>query len=153
MAATSNESITPFAGTASIGGVALAGAVAVDTINTTTQAVVKNGIRPSLINQDPRFEAGGVFAPNAGQTVSITASDTALLSTRTGSVSVGSVGAGAAIDVGAIRNRTVAEIGTQTQITAVGNVSVTTQANRTIDSVVVAFSGGLSRRFPAPFRC
>ena len=142
VSATSNESLTPFAGAATIGAIALAGAVAVDTINTTTQAVVENGVGPSLINQDPRFLAGGTFVPSSAQTVSITASDTALLSGRTGSVSVGGVGAGAAVDVGAIRNRTVAEVGAQTQIAAVGNVSITTQANRTIDSVVVAFSGG-----------
>ena len=144
VAAVGNESITPFTGTGSLGAVALAGAVAADTIDTTTQAVIENGVRPSLINQDPRFQAGGAFAANSAQTVSVTANDTALLDARTGSVSVGADGAGAAIDVGAIRNRTVAEVGTQTVIAAVGNVSVTSQANHTIDSVVVAFSGGLA---------
>jgi len=142
VAATSNETIAPFAGAAVVGAVALAGAVSVDTINTTTQAIVGNGSRPSLLNQDSRFQQGGTFAPGSGQTVSITASDSALLSGQIGSVSVGAVGAGAAIDVGAIRNRTVAEVGPQTQIAAAGNVTVTSGANRTIDSTVIAFSGG-----------
>ncbi len=67
--ATSNESIAPFVGTGSLGGVALAGAVAVDTITTTTQALVENGSRPALINQDSRFQPGGVYGGASTKTL------------------------------------------------------------------------------------
>ena len=118
VAATSNESITPLTGTGSLGVAALAGAVTVNTIQTTTQAVIASGSRPSLINLGfVRFQAGGVFDPrfNLGfiqalndlQTVNVTANDTAVINAHTGSVAIGIVGAGASVDVSAIRNRTV----------------------------------------------
>ena len=143
VAATSNESIAPFVGTGSLGAVALAGAVAVDSITTTTQALVENGTRPALINQDPRFQKGGAFIPGIFQQVIISASDTALLNGHTGTAALGGVGIGASVDVGAIRNRTVAAVGADTQIYATGSVDVETTANRTIDSLVVAFTGGV----------
>ena len=98
VAATSNESITPFTGTASVGAVALAGAVAVDTIDTTTQALVANGTRPSLINQEAGYQPVGLLAPLSDRQYygQRHGPDHA----RTGSVSVGAVGAGAAIEVG-----------------------------------------------------
>ncbi len=143
IAATSNESIAPFVGTGSLGGVALAGAVAVDTITTTTQALVEDGSRPALINQDPSWQKGGAYAFSYFQQVIISASDTALLNGHTGTAAIGAVGVGASVDVGAIRNRTVAAVGNDSQIYSLDNVEIESNANRTIDSLVVAFTGGV----------
>ena len=133
--ATSIEAINPYTGTISAAAIALAGAVSVDTIQTTTEADVENGTSPAILDQDGGAQSGGV---------TISASDFVTLNGRTGSVAAGAVGAGAAIDVGAVRNRTVAQVFPQTQITSLGAVNVTATSNRTIDSEVVSFSGGVA---------
>ncbi len=143
--ATSNESLTPLVMTGGVGGAALAGSVAVNNIQTTTEAIVQNGTRNALINQDSRFQAGGSFNPGSGQSVSVTANDTAALDGKTGTASLGAAaGIGASVDVGAVRNRTVAAVGVQSRITAVGDVAVRTNASRSIDSFVIAFAGGIA---------
>src|SRR5262245_59777687 len=141
--ADSDEKISPLVGTGSLGIVALAGAVTVDTIETTTEAFTMTDGVPTLINQDPKFQKGGAYAPGSGQTVTIKADDTASISGNTGTVAGGGAGIGASIDVGAIRNRTVAEVGVKTKIDAVGNVNVLAHADRELSSNVVAFTGGL----------
>jgi RTX calcium-binding nonapeptide repeat (4 copies) len=141
--ADSDEKISPLVGTGSIGLVALAGAVTVDTIETTTEALTKADVVPTLINQNQKFQKGGAYAPGGGQSVTIKADDTANITGNTGTIAGGGAGIGASIDVGAIRNRTVAQVGTKTQIDAVGNVNVLAHADRDMTSNVVAFTGGL----------
>ena len=131
--ATSIDAINPYTGTISAAAIALAGAVSVDTIQTTTEADVENGTSPAILDQDGGPQSGGV---------TISATDQADLSAKTGSVSAGAVGVGASIDVGAIRNRTVAQVGPQTRITSSAGVNVTATSNRSIASDVVAFAGG-----------
>src|SRR5262245_14055907 len=143
ISADSDEKISPLVGTGSLGAIALAGAVTVDTIETTTEAFTKTDVVPTLINQNPKFQKGGAYAPGTGQSVTIKADDTANITGNTGTVAGGGAGFGASIDIGAIRNRTVAQAGTKTKIDAVGNVSVTAHADRDMTSNVVAFTGGL----------
>ena len=131
--AISSEAIDPYTGTLSAAAIALAGAVSVDTIQTTTEADIENGTSRSILDADGGPQSGGV---------TVSANDTANLSAHTGSVSVGAIGAGVSIDVGAIRNRTVAQVGPQTQIISTAGVSVTATSNRSIASGVVSFTGG-----------
>src|SRR5439155_14748720 len=114
--ANSDEALAALVGTAAGGAVGVAGTVVVSTVETTTEAFVGSGARATLINQDPRFQSGGAFAPGAGQTVRIEADDTARLDDQSGALAGGAVGVGASIDVSAVRNRTVASVGQATQI-------------------------------------
>ncbi len=140
--ADSDESITTAASSDGIGLVSLAGSVAVNTIETTTEAFVLTGNSPnavpSAINQ--------IGLPGDGtsaQTVTIAANDTAAISTDLGTVGAGLAAAGASVDLSAIRNRAVAEVGQQTKIAAGGDVTVDAVSDHSMTSNVKAFGGGL----------
>lgn len=141
--ADSDESITTTVGTGAVGTGGLAGGVTVNTIETTTEANVVAGGRASHLNQDARFQAGGAFGPGSGQSVTIEADDRAAITSTSGTLGAGLVGIGATIDVGAIRNRVVAIVGTQSRIHATGNVTIEALAQQDIDSTTVAVAGGL----------
>jgi hypothetical protein len=67
--------------------------------------------------KDVNIEAASIgvsVSADVAVTGAVGVNDTAVINAHTGSVSIGIVGAGAAIDVSAIRNRTVAEVGAQT---------------------------------------
>ena len=140
--ADSDESITTAASSDSIGLGAMAGSVAVNTIETTTEALLLTGnspnALPSAINQ--------IGLPGDGtsaQSVTIAANDTAAISTDLGTVGAGLAAAGASVDLNAIRNRTVAEVGNQTKINAGGDVTVDAVSDHSLHSNVQAFGGGL----------
>ena len=140
--ADSDEDLDVLSGTRQIGGFALAGTVSVNRMETTTEAIVQNGSRASLFNQDSRYQLGGAFAPNSTQTIRIEANDTANLDGITGTLAGGGAGFGASVDVGSVRNRTVAIIGVQTRMNAVGDVSLLSNGDKSLYSDVVAFAGG-----------
>lgn len=145
--ADSDESITTDVATGAIGGVAgMGGSVTVNAIGVTTEALVDSfGGRSSQINQDARFQAGGIFLPGAGQHVTISVDDTASIRNWGGSVSGGILGAvGATVDVGSIKNRTVARVGQQSQVYGRGNFALTANSDRLMSSTVKAYSGGFA---------
>ncbi|HEY1378701.1 MAG TPA: hypothetical protein VGF55_18020, partial [Gemmataceae bacterium] len=142
VSADSNESLSALVGTAAGGVAAVAGNVVVSTVETTTEAFVGSGARAALINQDPRFQAGGAFAPGAGQTVQVEADDTARLDDRSGALAGGLAGVGASIDVSAVRNRAVASVGSGARISAAGDVSVLAGSDRGLSSFVLSVAGG-----------
>ena len=74
VAADSDEFLDALTGTVGAG-VGLAGAVVVNTIETTTEALIQTGTTTSQINQDPRFQSGGQFVPGSGQRVFDVATD------------------------------------------------------------------------------
>ncbi|MCI0584260.1 MAG: hypothetical protein L0227_15470, partial [Chloroflexi bacterium] len=142
--ADSDEAIDTLVGTAAGGAIALAGAVSVNTIETTTEALTRTTSgRDTLINQDAAFQPGGTFNPGSGQSVRVEADDAARIGARGGSLAGGVFGAGVSVDVGAIRNRTVAEIDDDTLVFAQGNIDVLAVEDRDVESTVVAGSGGV----------
>src|SRR5262249_9349699 len=130
--------------TAAGGGGGLAGAVSVNTIEATTEALTATfGTRDTLVNQDAAFRPGGAFAPTSAQTFRLSADGTATLNDGAGRGAGGLVGMGAAVDVAAIRNRTVAQVGSDSLIFAQGNIDVLAHEDRDAVSTVIAISGGL----------
>ena len=136
--ADSDESITPTVSSEGIGGFAIAGSIGINTIETTTEALVLTGDAPSVINQTSLPGDG-----TSAQTVKIAANDTATIDTTAGTISAGAVTGGASVDLSAIRNRTVAKVGTKTKISAGGDVTVDAASDRTMKSNVTALGGGL----------
>lgn len=150
----SNEKITTFTGTGVLGlGLGAAGAVSVNTIESATDALVgadlpdptdRNGKAgpPSSINQDSDFQRE--TQPRDDQTVSIQATDAASIDGQAGAFGASIIGGiGASVDVGAIRNRTVAVVGAGTKINAAGNVDILATATHDMDSATLALGGGL----------
>jgi len=121
-----------------VGAISMGGAVSINTITTTTEATVVSGNpNKSTINQTP-LPGGGV----ANSSVTIGADDQASIISNLGNVSAGLAGVGASVDVGSIRNRTVAEVGQGTLISADHNVDITAHSDHTLDSSVYAGSLG-----------
>jgi filamentous hemagglutinin family protein len=142
--ADSKEYITTLVGTGSVGlGIGLAGAVSVNTIESTTEAVIVSGQRGSEINQHQDYQPGGVYAPGTTQTTLIKADDMAYIKGTGGAVGVGGAGVGATIDVGTIQNRTMASVGKGTKIYSRGNVDILAFSDRQIQSRTAALGGGL----------
>jgi len=140
--ADSRESISPIASASGVGGFAMAGSIAINTIETTTEAIVRVSDAPG----GAASEINVVNLPGSGtsaQSVKVAAKDVASIETELGTGAGGLAGAGASVDVSAIRNRTVAEIKNRTQIQAGGNVTVDADSQRTMTSNVTAFGGGL----------
>ncbi len=147
--ATSSEAIDALTGAVGIGLGGIAGAVAVNTINSQTLATLTSVgtarntlINDTLINQDPDFQAGGNFAGGSGQSVKVSTADTASIQSTLGTLGGGLVGAGASIDVEGIRNRVATEATDGTQIQATGNVSLLAASERSLDSTAIALAGG-----------
>ena len=120
----------------------IAGAVAVISIESITEATVGSASgAPTLVNQ------GAVAIPPLGaktpQDVTILATDAASLQQVVGGFAGGAGAVGAAIAVGHIRNRTVALVGPETRISALGVVGVVAESVRDIDATVISGTGGL----------
>jgi trimeric autotransporter adhesin len=143
--ADSDETITTIVATGAVGATAgLAGAVSVNSIETTTEAEVVSGSRPSRINQDADYRPGGLHSPSTAQTMRVWADNNASITATGGGLGAGLIaGIGASIDVGTIKNRTVAKVGVETDIFARGNVDVLADSTRNLDSTTAAFGGGL----------
>ncbi len=143
--AKTDDTITTLVGTAGVGVCGgLAGAVSVNSIDATTEAVVGSGSVRSTINQNADYKPGGLFAPTATQTVTIQADNTSTIDNTGGALAGGLyAGVGATIDVASIKNRTVARIGTGTKIYAKGNVNIEALSDKTILSSTTTISGGL----------
>ena len=144
VAADSDETLDPLVMTGGVGAVGVAGTVAINNIQTTTEATVADGSRPSLFNQDPAYKSGVNFPRNAVQTVTVSADDTALIDGDTGTAAAGLfAGVGASVDVSAVRNRVAAKIAGQSVIGALNDISVLSNESRSVDSFVVSFAAGL----------
>jgi hypothetical protein len=142
IAADSHETLKPVVAAGSLGALALAGVVSINTIETTTEAQIFSGGNPTTINQDPNFQPGGAHKPGPGQTVTISAADTVLLDTKAGALAGGGAGIGASVEVDAVRDRTAAAVGNGSRIDATGDVSVLAVSDRNLSTNVVAFAGG-----------
>ncbi|MCQ9380143.1 hypothetical protein [Methyloversatilis sp. XJ19-49] len=122
---------------AAAGGVGVAGTINVVLAKGTTDAQVGTGVE---INSDTAF--GGTDA----QDVFIEADDLIKVESGVGSlgVGIGGAGVGAAVDVVLVRSGSSATVATGAKITADGDISVTADSVRDIDSTAVAAAGGLS---------
>jgi filamentous hemagglutinin family protein len=122
---------------AAAGGVGVAGTINVVLAKGTTDAQVGTGVE---INSDTAF--GGTDA----QDVFIEADDLIKVDNGVGSlgVGIGGAGVGAAVDVVLVRSGSSATVATGAKITADGDISVTADSVRDIDSTTVAAAGGLS---------
>ena len=134
--ADSNESIDVAVGTAGVGLAGLAGSVAVSAIGATTRAFVVTGARLSRLNQDATFRTGA-------QDVQVVANDVAAIDDTIGTIGAGAVGVGVSVDVQTIANTTHASIGDNTRADAGRDVLVRADANRDLDTLTVAFGGGV----------
>ena len=145
ISADTDESIVTEVATGAIGltGGGVGAAITVNAINTTTEAIVESGAsRASMINNFAPFRAGGALSPGAGQRVTISADDNASIRNWGGTVAGGTLGGvGATIDVGTIKNRTVARVGQQSSIDAAGSFSLTARSARLMESTVKAYGG------------
>ncbi|WP_295882586.1 calcium-binding protein [uncultured Thiohalocapsa sp.] len=124
------EDFDLFAGTASVGGAALAGAVTVLTTGSLTEAFIG------------RDAAGRDSTLTAGGAVLVSAIGTTYADDIAGSITAGGIAAGAAVDVIIIKNTVGAAIGDGTSVTAADDVDVTAEATRDVDSLVIAGGGG-----------
>lgn len=130
VSAHSEEAIFVFTGTASVGAGAYAGAVAVIDTSSTTQAWI--GSYQSSIHS----------TVTAGGSVYVSAYNSTSTEDIAGSVAVGGQSAGAAVDVQVIKNTVVAEIGDGTTVNAADDVEVEAEAERDLNSLVIAGAGG-----------
>lgn len=135
--ADSTTDVTAYTASGNLGGYAgVGGAVTVNTIATTTKALINEVSGTTEINESSSY-AG------AGQDVKIIAKDTTKLNSKDGNISGGvGVGIGAAIDVATVRNTVTASIGDNTKVSADRDVLVQASSNKDIDSVTVAAAGG-----------
>jgi Ca2+-binding RTX toxin-like protein/acetolactate synthase small subunit len=130
------ENVSTVSGSAGVGGVGVAGALIVNSIQTTTEASISETLgKQTQINQNPAFSV-------PTQTVKVNALNTSTLSEIAGAGGIGAVGIGASLAVGVIRNTTTAFLGAGVAVNAGGNVDVNATSNKTVDSKVAAFGGG-----------
>ena len=113
----------------------VAGAVTVQTIDADTTA---------YIGDRARVNTGG-GAANANQDVNVTARNDLKMFTVDGSLGIGPLGAGIAgsVDVGVVRNDTVAFIGDSAAVNAQRDVDVSALANKDIETYVISAAGGI----------
>lgn len=131
------EDTVTYAATGSMGGyVGAAGAVIVNSIETTTEAYLNEDDGQTRVNQDAAFDSGA-------QDVMITAVDSAQIDSRSGVVTAGAATAvGASIDNSGIRNTVGAFAGSGTRISAGRDVKLRAASDKTVRSTVMAFGGG-----------
>ncbi len=132
VAATSTEAFDTIAATIGGGGTAGLGAsVIVKVSEAETSALIAAGAQ---VNQT---------ASAAGQSVLVEAADTVDMLSVAGALTGGGTAAvGASTDVQILRNKTLAEIGSDAAVSAVGDVSVVADAAQLVDSYVVSGAGG-----------
>lgn len=130
--ATSHTRIQGKSGTAGVGGIAaVVGAASVHLIETVTQADLKG----SRVNQ---------ATTQPGQDLTIQAMDHAEIKGNAGSVAGSLVaGVGGSMDVGVIRNSSLAQIGAGVMISVGGDVNVDAQATQHVDSYAKGYAIGL----------
>ncbi|MCC6508950.1 MAG: hypothetical protein IT423_07575, partial [Pirellulaceae bacterium] len=117
----------------------LAGTVTLSVIESTTEANVLAGDAATQINQDTPALPGLTLS----QSVLIHADDDAKILNDQGTDSGGLVaGVGASVEFANIRDRTVATVGPQSKIYANGDVNITSDSSRQLDSNLNAFGGG-----------
>lgn len=135
--ADSNSNITDYTASGTLGGYAgVGGAIIVNTIGNTTQAYMNEVTGNTAVNQDNNFGS-------STQDVKVIAKDNSVLNAKAGNLSGGStVGVGASIDLGTIKNTTTASIGNNTQVAADRDVQVKAESTKDVDSVTVAAAGG-----------
>jgi len=135
--AAASDKVVTVLGTMGVGGAAgLAGAVSVNTIETTTEANVMKGATKALINKD--------HTGTSLQTVKVSATNTSTIDGKGGSLGAGiGAGIGATVDVAAIRNRVVASVGLETEIYASGDITIEAISTKHIYSKVSSMAGGL----------
>lgn len=128
-----------YAASGNLGGyLGAGGAVTVNTVKNTTQALIdeRNG-GTTAVNRDAAFTT-------TTQDVRVSATDAVSTEAKLGAVSVGALaGVGASIDVTTVRNTTAASIGDGTTVSAGRDVSVTATASKSADSIVAAVGGGI----------
>lgn len=135
--ATSDQDIGLVGATGSAsGGFNIAGTVGVTVIKGSTEARLGGA---TLVNQDASY-AGGA------QDVKVAASDSTTYDSKLGALSVGATvgGIGATADVVLINNGATAEIAGGARVDADRDIAVDATATRNVDSLTVAFSGGLT---------
>ncbi|MBW8381747.1 MAG: hypothetical protein K0M69_04360, partial [Youngiibacter sp.] len=135
--AVSSDKIETVLGTMAVGGAAgLAGAVSVNTIESTTEANVVKGSAAAWINKG--------YPGSSQQTVKVSATNTSTIDGTGGSLAGGiGAGIGATVDVAAIRNRVVASVGLETEIYASGDITIEALSRKNIYSKVSSKAGGL----------
>ncbi|MFN0317177.1 MAG: beta strand repeat-containing protein [Burkholderiales bacterium] len=110
--------------------------VVVNNFATTTEAYISETSGTTKINADTALVT-------SAQNVEVSASNTTTLDTQILAVSGAFVGIGASVDVTTLRNDVRASIGAGAEVNAKGNVDVSASSTREIDSMVVAFGGGV----------
>jgi filamentous hemagglutinin family protein len=113
--------------------VGLAGAVAVETVDSNTRAAIGTN---ASINKD-------VTDGNIDQDVNVGARNSVRTNVIAGSLAGGAVGLAGGVDVGSIKNDTSASIGSGAQVYARRDVDVNSISKTEIDSVVVSAAGGI----------
>jgi hypothetical protein len=112
----------------------VAGSVAVKVLNSTTQAYIGDY---ALINQS------GI--PAADQTVIVRASNQVVSVGTAGTVAgAGAAGVGAVADITVIRNLVGAHIGNYARVKAAGDISITAECDKYVNSLTTAVSGGVA---------
>lgn len=140
-----SDKISIMSGGVGLGQGGIGGVVSFNTMQNTTEAsLTKSGSRFTLLNQDTRFKPGGIYAPDANQTVLIKAENTSTVDNTGLAGGAGIyIGRGAAVDVTKVQNRTAAYVGAGTKIYSRGDVNIEAQATKIIDSKTAAVGIGL----------
>jgi hypothetical protein len=128
--ATSSGNLDLTIGTASAGGLALSGSIAVNSFNDTTAAYINGG----TINGDNT-------TANGEQSVVVKAFNDTAVDVKAGAGAFGGAGIGAAIDVTTVKNGTSAYINNAT-VNAAKDVTVTAITAKDVNSLVVAAAAG-----------
>ncbi|HUU83030.1 MAG TPA: hypothetical protein VM243_05950, partial [Phycisphaerae bacterium] len=111
----------------------LAGGVAVEVIDSDTQAYIGQGAQ---VNQDTENE-------HPGQAVNVSAANRLSVFALGGGLGLGAAGVAGGVDVGIIRNDTTAYIGDDAVVEARHDVDVNALSSKDIDSYAFSLGGGL----------
>ena len=123
--AVSSENVTTFAGAGGVGLVGIAGAVNVLSVNSDTVARI-----------------GASAKVTSGQSVVVAAANTVDSFAFTGSLAVGFVGIGGAVNVGTIRNGVNASIGGSANVTSGAATEVIALSRKKIDALSIGAAAG-----------
>ncbi|RLB81878.1 MAG: hypothetical protein DRH15_06425, partial [Deltaproteobacteria bacterium] len=135
--ATGKEDVLTYAASGDLGGyVGIGGAVSVNTIETTTRAYINEVSAQAKVNQNENYSS-------LDQDVELKAEDSAKIENRNANVdAAGVVGAGASINVSSIKNEVMASIGSGTEVSAGGKISVEAVSDKSVDSIVISAGAG-----------
>ncbi len=124
--AVSSEDVTTFAGAGGVGLVGIAGAVNV-----------------LVVNSDTIARIGDAATVTSGQSVVVAAANTVDSFAFTGSLAVGFVGIGGAVNVGTIRNASNASIGAAANVTSGAATEVIALSRKKIDALSIGAAAGV----------